>query len=65
MNAFGDLARRASIRWAAAGLVLLVGYAFLWRGSISLAPLLLVIGYCVLIPLAILALPGVAAGQGK
>jgi len=37
---------------AAASLV--VGYADLWRGGITVAPILLVLGYCVLIPIAIL-----------
>lgn len=59
VEATRPLARRASVRWAAATVVLVAGYADLWRGSLSLAPLLLVLGYCVLVPLAILALPGV------
>ncbi len=50
------MAKRASVRWAVAGLVLAVGYADLARGGMTLAPLLLVIGYCVLVPYAILAL---------
>ncbi len=33
--------------------VILVGFLTLSRGSITLAPILLVAGYCVLIPLAI------------
>jgi hypothetical protein len=33
--------------------VILVGYLLLGRGSITAAPLLLVIGYCVMVPLAI------------
>ena len=37
---------------AAAALVL--GYADLWRGGMTVAPILLVVGYCVLIPIAIL-----------
>ena len=38
-----------------AGLVaIVVGYVFLGYGSISLAPVLLVLGYCVLVPLALL-----------
>lgn len=49
------MAKRASVRWAVAGLVLTVGYADLARGGMTLAPLLLVIGYCVLVPYAILA----------
>ncbi len=33
--------------------VILLGYLFLSRNSITIAPLLLVAGYCVIIPLAI------------
>jgi uncharacterized membrane protein HdeD (DUF308 family) len=33
---------------------IIVGYVFLGLGSISLAPVLLVLGYCVLMPLALL-----------
>ena len=33
--------------------IILLGYFLLGRGSISMAPLLLVIGYCILVPLAI------------
>ena len=51
-------APRAGIRpylwWIAAFLVLLAGYADLWRGGETLAPLLLILGYCVLVPIAIL-----------
>ena len=45
---------RAALLWGAAILTLLLGYADLARGGITLAPFLLVIGYCVLVPLAIL-----------
>ena len=31
-----------------------VGYADLARGGMTIAPILLVVGYCVLVPLAIL-----------
>ena len=48
------MAKRASVRWAAAGIVLAAGYADLSRGGMTIAPILLVIGYCVLVPLAIL-----------
>ena len=37
-----------------AALSLLLGYADLVRGGITLAPILLVLGYCVLIPVAIM-----------
>jgi uncharacterized membrane protein HdeD (DUF308 family) len=33
---------------------IVVGYVVLGYGSISLAPVLLVLGYCVLVPLALL-----------
>jgi uncharacterized membrane protein HdeD (DUF308 family) len=33
---------------------IVIGYVFLGFGSISLAPVLLVLGYCVLVPLALL-----------
>ena len=46
--------RRTLILWAAAILALLIGYADLARGGETLAPILLVLGYCVLVPLAIL-----------
>ncbi|MGI8546471.1 MAG: hypothetical protein ACR2M1_03920 [Gemmatimonadaceae bacterium] len=40
--------------WGAAALILLIGYADLWRGGETIAPILLVLAYCVLIPVAIL-----------
>ena len=45
---------RALVFWGLAALSLLAGYVDLWRGGTTLAPILLVIGYCVLVPLAIL-----------
>jgi len=45
---------RSAILWAVAALTLLAGFADLARGGETLAPILLVIGYCVLVPLAIL-----------
>ena len=45
---------RSTILWGAAAVVLLAGYADLARGGETLAPILLSIGYCVLVPLAIL-----------
>ncbi len=46
--------RRSWIYWTIATIVLLAGFADLARGGETLAPILLVIGYCVLVPLAIL-----------
>ena len=46
--------RSAWLWWGLAALSLLLGYADLVRGGITLAPILLVLGYCVLIPVAIL-----------
>ena len=45
---------RGLIWWGAAAVTLLAGYADLARGGETIAPLLLVAGYCVLVPLAIL-----------
>jgi hypothetical protein len=45
---------RPHLWWALALVTLLVGYADLWRGGETLAPILLVIGYVVLVPRAIL-----------
>ena len=47
-------ARRSWLYWTIATIVLLAGFADLARGGETLAPILLVIGYCVLVPLAIL-----------
>ena len=54
--ATGEMTTRARglIWWGAAALTILAGYADLARGGETIAPLLLVIGYCVLVPLAIL-----------
>jgi hypothetical protein len=35
-------------------LVIAVGYIFLGQGSTTLAPILLVVGYCVLVPVSII-----------
>ena len=42
------------IFFAIAMIVIILGYVSLGQGSITLAPLLLVIGYCVLVPIALL-----------
>ena len=45
---------RSLLWWALAALALVLGYADLARGGETLAAVLLVVGYCVLVPLAIL-----------
>jgi hypothetical protein len=40
--------------WVIAAVVIVAGFADLARGGETIAPILLAIGYCVLIPLAIL-----------
>ena len=45
---------RPLIWWGATLLTLAAGYIDLARGGDTLAPILLVLGYCVLIPIAIL-----------
>ena len=47
--------RRSALRWGLAAVVLALGYADLVRGGETVAPILLVMGYGVLVPLAILA----------
>lgn len=49
---------------AAAVICLVIGYVLLSRGSTGAAPILLVLGYCVLFPLG-LALSPPAAGTGE
>jgi hypothetical protein len=45
---------RPLLWWGIAMLAILAGYADLARGGESIAPVLLVAGYCVLVPIAIL-----------
>jgi hypothetical protein len=45
---------RPLVWWAVAMLTILLGYADRARGGMTIAPILLVAGYCVLVPLAIL-----------
>jgi len=47
--------RKNYVLFGAAALVILAGYFFLSKGSITLAPILLLLGYLVLIPIGILA----------
>jgi hypothetical protein len=47
-------ARRAALLRALAAVVLLFGYADLARGGVVVAPILLVTGYFLLVPLALL-----------
>jgi hypothetical protein len=45
---------RSLLWWGIAVVVILAGFADLARGGETIAPILLAIGYCVLVPLAIL-----------
>jgi len=45
---------RPGLWWGLAATTLALGYADLWRGGITIAPILLIIGYCILVPIAIL-----------
>lgn len=55
MAEFGSSTRTRRLALAGgASAALLVGYADLARGGETIAPILLVLGYCVLVPLAIL-----------
>ncbi len=55
---------RNLLLFAAGGVSIAVGYVLLSAGSITLAPILLVAGYCVFFPMGILARSGVKAGRG-
>ena len=50
----GEPRSRPFLYWGLAGAALVLGFADLARGGVTIAPILLVLGYCVLIPLAIL-----------
>jgi hypothetical protein len=39
--------------WAIAAVVIIAGFADLARGGETIAPILLAIGYCILVPIAI------------
>lgn len=45
---------RGLLWWGIALLAIVVGFADLWRGGETIAPILLAVGYCVLVPAAIL-----------
>ena len=45
---------RPLILWGIAAVTLIAGYIDLARGGETLAPILLVLGYCVFVPIAIL-----------
>ncbi len=53
-NADTNTRSRSLLWWSAAAIALVGGYADLALGGITIAPILLVLGYCVLVPLAIL-----------
>ena len=46
--------KKSLLWWGVAIATLLLGFADLARGGETIAPILLVIGYCVLVPIAIL-----------
>ena len=45
---------RGMVWWGIAALVIIAGFADLARGGETIAPILLAIGYCILVPVAIL-----------
>jgi hypothetical protein len=53
-NAESSRRSRRFLWWGVAFATIVAGYADLTRGGETLAPILLVIGYCVLVPVAIL-----------
>jgi hypothetical protein len=68
-------AQAASVRWpfgmrnyivfGASLIAIIVGYILLSQGSITAAPVLLVIGYCVLLPIAIIVRPDREGGEAE
>jgi hypothetical protein len=56
--------RRSLLLFAAGGVSIAIGYVFLAAGSITLAPILLVAGYCVFFPMGILMKGGAEARGG-
>jgi hypothetical protein len=46
--------KRNYLVFALALVVIVIGYIMLGKGSITLAPILLVLGYCILIPIALI-----------
>jgi len=50
----GGTLSKPVVWWGLSAAALVVGYADLWRGGETVAPILLVLGYCVFIPIAIL-----------
>ena len=45
---------RGLMWWGVAAVVIIAGFADLARGGETVAPILLAIGYCIMVPLAIL-----------
>ena len=56
--------KRSRIMFGVGGANLVIGYLALAYGSITLAPILLVAGYCVFLPMGILMSEGPAAQRG-
>jgi len=54
-RAIPSSSRRSALLWWGLSLAaLVIGYADLWRGGITVGPIMLVLAYCILVPLAIL-----------
>jgi len=53
-NGFLSGRKRSVALWAAAFAAIVLGFADLAAGGTTVAPILLVLGYCVLVPIAIL-----------
>ena len=57
-NSGSTMSAKSVLRWVLPAIALLVGFADLWRGGMTLAPIVLILGYCVFIPWAIWSKPG-------
>lgn len=54
MSSVDSRPSRPLLYWGLAALAIIGGFIDLWRGGQTIAPILLVVGYCVLVPMAIL-----------
>jgi hypothetical protein len=53
------MSAKSVLRWVLPAVALVIGFADLWRGGMTMAPLVLILGYCVLIPWALWSRRGV------
>ena len=57
--------RNNYIMFALALVVIIIGYVLLAQGSMTAAPIVLVLGYCVLIPVALIIKSGTVVAESQ